>query len=163
MNETSEYAEPLSCTIPISDCVLTYPLRSTSKYLAEAEPIPEIIWTTLGSENGLGGHIYYFTGTVKRYLDEDESGGYTYFVVDTDEGEVLVGDVYRAAEELAIKQGQMDIFNQFFVEENGDYSLPPVGETARFICTYSGFSLKQNMPAFGFGANEMLVEAERGG
>ena len=53
-------------------------------------------------------------------------------------------------------------FTEGFEEPDSDYSMPDVGVTGRFVCTYSGYSMLMDMPAFWLGAHEMAVESERG-
>ena len=140
----------------------TYPLKSSSKYMAYATSVPDILWTTTAEENGLAGNIYTFSGTViEKSALETDNGPIEYFIVETDNGPVEVADMYNAYEALMADKGVPELFTLFIEEPDADYSQPEVGETANFICVYTGYSGRLEMPAFYFGANEYMVDGVR--
>lgn len=130
-----------------------FPMSSSSVYYLNAEPIPEIIFSTTGGENGLGGMPYRFSGTVTdRFLMDVDGVGVESFCIETEYGALVVNDfvgyMYKVYPEYA---------PYLYDKDQTDYTYPEVGDTAEFICTYSGWSELYDMPNFYYGADEDVV------
>lgn len=130
-----------------------FPMSSISVYYLNAQPLPGIIFTTTGGENGLGGMPYRFSGTVTdRFLMDVDGIGVESFYIETELGTLVVNDfvgyMYKAYPEYA---------PELYEKDQTDYTYPEVGDTAEFICTYSGWSELYDMPNFYYGADEEVV------
>lgn len=130
-----------------------FPMSSLSVYYLNAKPLPEIVFTTTGGENGLGGMPYRFSGTVTdRFLMDVDGIGVESFYIETELGTLVVNDfvgyMYKAYPEYA---------HELYEKDQTDYTYPEVGDTAEFICTYSGWSELYDMPNFYYGADEEVV------
>lgn len=118
-----------------------YPLSTKESVYSTYSDIPKIIFSTTGSENGLSGTIYSFSGKmIGKHAKLDSS----YFVVETKYGEVLMMNVYN------------DIKDSMPVDEEC-YATPEIGEEARFTCIYDGFSGTAEMPCFTYGNDSFLL------
>jgi SOS response regulatory protein OraA/RecX len=124
-----------------------YPITTPAKLLNDVEDIPREIFDTLESENGLGGTIYAFEGTVKdlNYVDDVD---FEVLLVETKYGDVLVANIYK---QIA-NQGVLAI-------EEDLYKTPKVNEKVKFVCVYSGYSQTYDLPAFMYGNTEYLVDS----
>ena len=144
-------AMPTATTEPTSE-LKSYPQGSNSRYLAIAEEgIPEIIFSTTGAENKLPGHVYTFRGLV-TYAGST-SGGFKYVLVTTEYGDISVWDMY----------GFLRNYDAFALsvaveEAEADFTLPSVGETAIFTCSYGGHSGAVDLPLFNLGALSYAIE-----
>ncbi len=118
-----------------------YPLSTKESVYSTYSDIPKIIFSTTGSENGLSGTIYSFSG---KMIGEHPKLSSSYFVVETKYGEVLMVNVYNELKS-----------NMPVGEES--YAIPEIGEEARFTCIYDGFSGKAEMPAFTYGNDSFLL------
>lgn len=119
-----------------------YP-RSTKESLYQESPtFPEIIFSTMGTENQLKGTVYSFSGTWKGVYEEL---GEPYYVVETEQGDVLISNVYECIKDIGGIEPDM-------------YRTPEVGEAARFTCIYDGFSVTASMPCFIFGNDDFLLK-----
>lgn len=118
-----------------------YPLSTEESLYSTYSDIPEIIFSTTGSENGLSGTLYSFSGKmIGKHAKLDSS----YFVVETKFGEIIMMNVYN------------DIKDSMPVDEEC-YATPEIGEEARFTCIYDGFSGTAEMPAFTYGNDSFLL------
>ena len=121
-----------------------YPLNTSESVYSTYDNIPEILFSTTGSENGLGGTIYSFKG---RMLGSYEEYGDLCFVVETKYGKVLITNVYyEIKDEIPALQEECCI-------------IPEIDEYARFCCIYEGFSEVAQMPAFIYGNDAFLLSA----
>ncbi len=126
-----------------------YPKNSTSKYLATAEAVlPEEIYTTLASENGLSGTVYYVEGEV---IEKRPSGDVDVRIIKL-QNEHLIGIM----DFVGYAAGLDEIFLNY--EPGADYTMPEVGVQGNFYITYSGYSSDFEMPLFYLGAHEIAVE-----
>ena len=134
----------------------TYPISSESKYYSIAADLPDIVFSTSGSENKLIGNVYKFQGTVTGF-DEMEMGTNTPpingFFVETKDGTVIVQNFMGYLSEISTIS-----YAEMCGDDNTDYTMPELKEDAIFICLYTGFSGKYNMPIFYYGCDEALVE-----
>lgn len=152
--------EPEPATTPPTEPILqTYPLKVDSSYSAYAQNLPDLIYRTTGSENGLAGTIYEFSGVVKDYFTT-ESGDFTFenIIVETDDGEVMISNFYVAVYNATMLEYGADLTKAMYPYSVDDYVFPAVGEAATFVAIYAGYSGTQNMPAFYLGANSVLFE-----
>lgn len=118
-----------------------YPLSTPENVYSEHPCFPAIIFTTTGDDNGLIGTVYSFTGKV---LGAFEGLDDTYFVVETEHGNVLMLNIYKSIKD------SMPIDKEC-------YLTPNVGEVARFTCIYEGYSDTADMPAFTYGNDDFLL------
>ena len=97
--------------------------------------VPDIIYTTLGSENGLGGTFMYFRGIVQSF---ETVGGFENAIIQTDIGEIVL---FLPIEifDFAVEGGLM--------YSPTDLDLLEVGEEFGFFFMYEGFSEVLDMPA----------------
>lgn len=133
---------------------LDYPTGSTSKYIAEAQPLDEIIFSTTGEENGLIGTIFTFEGEV---VGNGEVSGANYVVVSTEYGDLSVGDMYGYLK----SQMPESYFDTIILEIGADYSMPQKAENVKITATYAGYSEVLKMPSLYLGANKFIVESFR--
>jgi hypothetical protein len=120
-------------------------------YYEYAAQLPEHIYTTLGSENGLEGTIYRFDGVVTG-TDVLNGGGFSYdcATVETDGGSVYILNMYKAV----CEKGGKTIYT-----DNEDYYVfPEIGEPASFLVVYMGFSQVKGLPAFILGASADVLD-----
>ena len=120
-----------------------YPLNTKESVYYTYTDIPEIIFSTTGSENGLGGTIYSFSG---KMVGGHSKLGSSYFVVETKYGKVLMMNVYD------------ELKNSLPIEKEC-YTTPEIGEYARFTCIYDGFSGVAEMPGFIYGNDSFLLSS----
>ena len=128
-----------------------YPLNPGKAYFDYAAELPEHIYTTLGSENGLEGTIYSFDGTVVE-TDTLNAGGFSYdcATVETNGGNVYILNMYKAV----CEKGGKVIYS-----DNEDYYVfPKIGEPATFLVVYMGFSEVKGLPAFILGASADILD-----
>ena len=128
-----------------------YPLNPGMAYYNYAVELPDHIYTTLGSENGLEGTIYAFDGTVVE-TDVLNAGGFSYdcATVETDGGNVYILNMYKAV----CQKGGKAIYS-----DNEDYYVyPQIGEPASFLVVYMGFSEVKGLPAFILGASADVLD-----
>lgn len=136
-----------------------YPLNPDSTYASLAQEFPDHIYTTLGSENGLGGTIYKFNGTVEEYFTLDaDTAVFDCAIVSTDKGKVLITNHYKGIYNATLLELGPDFTKAYYPYDVEDYTLPDVGEKATFICIYQGYSQLREMPAVALGANHSLFE-----
>lgn len=141
--------------------IVTYPLYVEDKYSDLAVSIPKIIYNTTGSENGLPGNIYLFEGYVEQVVTtNDDSGAFAYADahVRTDNGLVTVSNMFKTIYDAYVSAYGAEVAASMYPENISDYVLPKMGETARFIAIYIGYSNKSNMPVFYLGACDSLYE-----
>lgn len=124
-----------------SNSALLYPLNTSETLYATCPSFPAIIFSTPASENGLSGTLYSFTG---KMLGPYEGLDETYFVVETQFGNVLMMNIYYEIKD------SMPIAEEC-------YLTPKIGETARFTCIYDGFSEVAKMPTFAYGNDSFLL------
>ena len=132
--------ETTNLNVDISKALL-YPLNTSETLYATCPSFPAIIFSTPASENGLSGTLYSFTG---KMLGPYEGLDETYFVVETQFGNVLMMNMYYEIKD------SMPIAEEC-------YLTPKIGETARFTCIYDGFSEVAKMPAFAYGNDSLLL------
>lgn len=144
-------------TAPVE--LMTYPLNQDSTYARLAQSLPDIIYNTYGSENGLGGTIYKFSGTVVDYFTNG-SNGWTFenIVVDTGDGTVMITDFYSAIYNASVLEVGPEVTKAYYPYDVDNFVLPSVGETANFITVYAGYSMNSEMASFYLGANKSLYE-----
>lgn len=131
-----------------------YPLNSEMAYWEFAVSPPDYIYNTLGSENGLGGTIYSFSGTVEAIEPMDAAGvPVEYATVMTDRGPVIVLNMYHGIYEETVAQFGEDTAKQMYSANADYYVFPAIGEKANFLTVYDGYSKAKEMPVFHFGAS----------
>lgn len=156
--ETTSATENQSVPSQDYPTIQTYPLNVDSAYWDYAASIPDIIYTTTASENGLAGSIYFFNGSVEdTMLMGDEDNTFSVVFVKTDSGNVMVTNIYKTIYEKTIKSvGESDA-KSFLTDNIDDYIFPETGDTARFIAIYDGYSETYDMPFFYLGASSCLL------
>lgn len=154
-----ETTAPPETTAPVE--LIRYPLNADSTYANLAQELPAHIYTTTGAENGLGGTVYKFTGTVTEYSTTPmEVSSVEQIFVETEGGQVMVANFYKWLYNSACIEFGETLANAAYPYSVADYQLPAVGETAEFIAIYTGYSGAVNMPMFYLGANPALFELE---
>lgn len=137
----------------------TYPLNPDSTYVKLASSLPAKIYSTTGSENGLGGTVYTFSGTVTDYFTTDaDSFVFESIVVDTGDGKAVVSNYYKAIYNATLLQFGYELTNAYYPYNVKDYILPNVGETVSFVVVYMGYSEVEKAPIFVLGANPSIFE-----
>lgn len=139
---------PTDTTSPV---LQTYPLNPGMEYYNYAIGLPDHIYNTHGSENGLAGTIYTFDGTVTE-LEYITAGEYSYpcATVSTDNGHVFIMNMYKSVCEVGGK---------VLYSDNEDYYVfPSVGETANFLTVYMGYSNVKELPTFILGASADIMD-----
>ena len=121
-----------------------YPQNTNENVYCIYSDIPKIIFSTTGSENGLSGTIYSFSG---KMIGAHEKLDESFFVVETKYGNVLMMNVYYVAKD----------YMPSLKEEC--YTPPKTGESARFTCIYDGFSETAEMPCFVYGNDAFLLSS----
>ena len=141
--------------------LIRYPLNADATYVNLAQELPAHICTATGSENGLGGTVYRFTGTVTEYSTTPlEVSAVEQIFVETEDGKVMVANFYKWLYNSAYIEFGETAANVVYPYPVGDYKLPAVGETAEFIGIYVGYSGVAEVPIFYLGANPALFELE---
>lgn len=138
----------------------TYPLNVSPEYARLAESIiPDQIYTTSGSENGLPGTIYTFDGTVVDTLQINEDDfNLDEAIVETAGGQVLIMNLYKSSYDDTVDEFGLSVAKEAYPDSADGYIFPEIGEKARFIVTYMGYSGAKDMPAFVLGANSAISE-----
>lgn len=137
---------------------LTFPRSLTYDDSLDIEEIPEIIYTTTGSENGLSGNVYYIEGEVVRYekYEFEDKTVENFFVIKTDLGEVIVLDLV----DYTIDYGQKHHFSKASMEayqnetSHEDFQFPEIGQRVRAYCIYAGFSGLFELPITYYGITD---------
>ena len=122
------------------------------------EEIPEITYTTKGSENGLAGNVYYIEGEVVRYesLEIDNNSSMNLFVIKNDLGEFIVGDFVS----YMLDYGQKEHYSNSVIKviqeatANEDCQFPKIGQQVKVYCIYQGFSEYFELPIAYLGIND---------
>lgn len=137
----------------------TYPLKIDQAYADYAVSLPNVIYNTTGTQNGLIGNIYTFEGIVLEIdVFTEESGRFTYesAIVETQGGTVKVTNIFKSIYDASVKEFGTAITQAYYLDDASAYVLPAEGEQARFIATYAGYSNAQKMPSFYLGASSDL-------
>lgn len=137
---------------------LTFPRSLTYNDSLDIEEIPEIIYTTTGSENGLSGNVYYVEGEVVRYekYELKDKTVEDFFVIKTDFGEVIVLDIV----DYTIDYGQKHHYSKAAMEayqnatSHEDFCFPEIGQRVRAYCIYAGFSGLFELPIAYYGTTD---------
>ena len=136
-----------------------YPINADATYVSLAQELPDHIYTTTGSENGLAGTVYLFEGTVTGHSSTTADGFmYEQITVETEGGAVMFMNFYKSTYNeflLAYGEATAKAMCPYSVE---DYRFPSDGETAEFLGIYIGFSGVAEMPVFYLGANPLMFE-----
>lgn len=123
-------AAPPETTAPPA-ALIRYPLEVDAAYADLAQELPDHIYTTKGSENGLAGTIYAFEGTVADYsTTEIEGTGVEQVFVETDGGTVMVANFYKWLYNSARNAYGKAAADSAYPYPLGGYRLPGIGETA---------------------------------
>lgn len=144
-------------TVPVE--LKRYPLNIDRVYVNLAQELPAHIYSTTGSENGLGGTVYAFSGIVEDYFSFTESGiVFENIVVKTDGGSVLITNHYKAAYNNSMLLIGADLTKALYPYNIDYYVFPEVGQAASFVAIYIGYSGVEELPAFVLGANPSIFE-----
>lgn len=139
--------------------LIRYPMNMDSAYVDLAQELPDHIYTTTGTENGLVGTVYMFTGTVvDTGTTEVEGTGMELVFVETDGGRVMIANMYKCLYNGAYRSYGKSAADREYPYPVSDYRLPGVGESGEFLCVYVGFSNVEKLPVFYAGANPALFE-----
>lgn len=169
--DPTETTTPVETTAPVATTtappettapaeLVRYPLNADSTYVNLAQELPDHIYTTTGTENGLVGTVYMFTGTVvDTAITEVEGTGMEQIFVETDGGQVMIANLYKCLYNGAYKAYGKSAADREYPYPVSDYRLPGVGESGEFLCIYVGFSNVAEVPVFYAGANPALFEA----
>lgn len=124
----------------------TYPLWSTSPLIEDAVPLDPVIFSSSGSENGLPGTVFFFSGEV---ISLESFDGEKYAIVSTEYGNI---SLFSPTESLSDKEYFAPLL------EDEDYTMPVAGEIADFYAVYAGYSGALDLPLLFLGANEFIAE-----
>lgn len=139
--------------------LIRYPMNMDSAYVDLAQELPDHIYTTTGTENGLVGTVYMFTGTVvDTGTTEVEGTGMELVSVETDGGRVMIANMYKCMYNGAYRSYGKSAADREYPYPVSDYRLPGVGESGEFLCIYVGYSNAAEVPVFYAGANPALFE-----
>lgn len=163
-NEIQEPVSSVDNTTGVSNLILTYPFNPNSEYADYAVSLPNVIFNTTAAENGLRGTIYAFEGTVTELTSNTEvSGEFTYHFenafVETNGGVVKIVNMFKAQFNTAVDVVGEEYARMYYTDDVDDYVLPQIGEYARFIVVYDGYSGVHNMPLFVLGASPAVYKA----
>lgn len=137
----------------------TYPLNVSPEYVLLADSIPEHIYTTTGSENGLAGTVYAFDGTVvETYQTKDGPFTFENAIVEISGRQVMIGNTYKAIYDATVKQFGVVATKETYHDSVDQFIFPEIGVPSHFIVTYAGYSDVNDMPAFVLGANPAIFE-----
>ena len=163
----SDETEPLSTAGMVSETEnsqpVIYPLTIDSTLLDSAVGVPATIFSTPAEENGLTGTAYYMTGTVSSIVSSDDSLiGYSYFIVENDNGEAMFFDFADYVAGVSADSGAdsstiqklQDIYSYGY-----DATFPEAGENVIVYGLYVGYSDVMNAPVFYYGLNENQQES----
>lgn len=148
--------------------------------------LPDNIYTTLGSENGLKGNCYRIKGKIKgvykglselwkalnvqKEINDPSVENIIFLLVSTSKGDVLVQDIFSATVNSIMENLNSGAFSKKDVDkylaslkEKYIYfepykNLPKKKEKVKLLVTYSGYSELLKMPSFHYGINQYLVE-----
>lgn len=135
---------------------LVYPSFTESSGFGWYPMAPDIVYSTPASENGLGDSYYSFIGTVSETGSLDNSGTeMQYFILDTQNGPVLVYDIYGWA---MIHSPEL---NEIYPEPSSDYSFPNVNDYVKVYGVYQGYSDMFDMPSCIYGIPEFIAVLHR--
>ena len=153
--------------------------------------LPDEIYNTLASENGLKGNCYCIAGKVKGVykglsklckamkIKYDSSGkdpmmeNIKYILVKTDNGYIVIYDLYsyivnNVLEEYNSGKYSDDVANSIldsYIEKYVYYEpydeFPQKGEKVKIYATYSGFSDVTKTPMFYYGINQLMVDGTK--
>lgn len=119
-----------------------------------AEIPPKEIFTTYEEENGLGGTLYKFVGTVKQsFTAEKSKSGIPYIIVGTEYGDMTISDV--SGEMIAQYDGNDLDTNKF----RDFFEFPTVGEYVCVYAEYQGMSEVLEYPNSTYGGSEYMTNA----
>lgn len=145
---------PAPTPTPTAEPLKVWPGNVGMAYYSMAAALPEHIYHTLGSENGLEGTICTFEGAVSELrVLENVGGGMEYAIVETDQGSVLVMDLFSSVYRETAAQFSPELAESMYADDPSWYGFPPAGERACFVAVYSGYSRAEEMPAFYLGAS----------
>lgn len=156
--DTEPITEPAEKVI-IEEQLLVYPLNVGMAYYNYAQEVPDLVYNTLGSENGLAGTIYTVEGTVTEIVSLAAAGvDMEYAKVETDRGMVLILNSFHGIyKETVARYGEKTASNMYS-DNPAYYVFPPIGERAQFLVVYSGYSQKEDMPSFDYGASADIFQ-----
>lgn len=155
--EAPQTSAPPETTAPA--VLNSYPQNIDSAYAELAQELPDHIYTTTGTENGLVGTVYMFTGTVvDTGTTEVEGTGMELVFVETDGGRVMIANMYKCLYNGAYRSYGKSAADREYPYPVSDYRLPGVGESGEFLCIYVGYSNVEKLPVFYAGANPALYE-----
>ena len=94
-----------------------YPKNVSEEYISLANELPEIVFSTTGSENGLAGTIYTFEGKILS-IDEYNSDVFTFYdaIVETDQGKIQISNIYKSTYDASYAQ-YGDAAKEVFADE----------------------------------------------
>lgn len=138
---------------------ITHPLNADKTYIDLAADLPDHIYNTTGAENGLGGTVYTFSGTVIDYSTL-ESNGFVFeqITVDTGDGTVLISNHYKAIYNQTLLTYGADLTKAYYPYDVNNYVFPDIGETGSFLTVYLGYSAAVEKATFVLGANPSIFE-----
>ncbi len=156
--EIDPATEPTEAVI-LEEPLPVYPLNVGMAYYNYAQEVPDLVYNTLGSENGLAGTIYTVEGTVTEIVSLAAAGvDMEYAKVETDRGMVLILNSFHGIyKETVARYGEKTASNMYSDNPNY-YVFPPIGERVQFLVVYSGYSQKEDMPSFDYGASADIFQ-----
>jgi len=137
---------------------LVFPRSLEHNDVLNIEEIPEVIYTTTASENGLADNVYFIDGEVVRYETREMSDKtvMNLFVIKNELGEVIVLDSVGYTLDYGKKHYYSKAVIKAYQEAtaNEDFSFPEIGQQARIYCIYGGFSGLYELPIVYYGITD---------
>lgn len=134
---TSQSSAPAQPTV--------YPRTVKEEYIKKATSAPTILYDENSDNTVYEDSIFWFIGTVSDIssFDSDDGQEVDYFLLETEEGTVMVIDFYSS-----FLQSHPD--DASFIEESyADYSFPSVGEYVKIYSMYQYSSMQKPVVAYG--------------
>lgn len=144
-------------TLVTAESATIYPLHFTSSLESYVTEMPNILYNTPASENGLAGNVYSATGIVLDIIPEEETpdGVPLVFSIMTSEAPVYFTVMDPDfVERTTGKDYARDLFDSTM-----DYTLPEIGEYVTIYGIYSGYSSVYDGPMFYFGIDEFVRDS----
>lgn len=136
-----------------------YPKHTNVSYENIAQELPDNIYTTTGSENGLAGTVYTFEGTVTEHFSTDSNGITIEMIrVKTDGGDVILMNYYKTVYNALLEDYSEAVVKTQMPYSIKDFVFPDDGETALFFAIYNGYSDVEKAPVFYYGANDVMFD-----
>ena len=135
------------------------PLTVEEAYLEAAQPLTEDFYSRSYMQNDMLGSIFTFEGSVDSVRTvKVVTKSFDYAVVSTDMGPILLENIFLTFFDNRAKYFGAGDAAKYYGAAREDYDFPEVGEQARFVAIYRGYSLSDDMPYFTLGAGKAIYD-----